>query len=151
MSERFSILPPVSHRELRAIYERASVFVLPCLIADDGDRDGIPNVLAEAMAMELPVVATTVSGIPEIVADGQNGLLVAEREPAALAVAIGAILADPARAALLGRSARATILRQFDAAQTHVQLKNLFDQSLAGNAQPQAMRSELPAAGAVIA
>lgn len=151
METLFSFRPPVSHRELRAIYARAAVFVLPCLIADDGDRDGIPNVLAEAMAMELPVVSTAVSGIPEIVVDNHNGRLVAERDATALADAIGALLVDTAKAELLGQKARASILRQFDAARTHVLLKNLFDQSLAAHRREHADIPAPTAAGEVAA
>lgn len=151
LETRFTFQAPVSHDALRRIYERATVFVLPCLIAEDGDRDGIPNVLAEAMAMELAVVSTAVSGIPEIVVDGQNGRLVAERDATALADALAALLTDSALASLLGRNARATILRQFDASRTHVQLKNLFDQSLAKHAKSAARTREQGTADEAIA
>jgi glycosyltransferase involved in cell wall biosynthesis len=70
-----TIGPAVSQDELRAIYQLSDIFVLPCLVAADGDRDGIPNVLAEAMATEMAIVSTRVSGIPELVEDGSNGLL----------------------------------------------------------------------------
>ena len=59
----------------------ATVLALACRVADDGDRDGIPNVLVEAMAAGLPVVTTAVSGIPELVRDGENGLLVPSERP----------------------------------------------------------------------
>ncbi len=61
---------------MRAGYAEADIFVLPCRIDDSGDRDGIPNVLAEAMATGLAVVSTNVSGIPELVRNDENGLLV---------------------------------------------------------------------------
>jgi glycosyltransferase involved in cell wall biosynthesis len=95
-------------------YARAAVYVQPSRIAADGDRDGIPNVLLEAMAMGLPVVASRVSGIPELVVDGGNGLLVEADEPAALADAIGQLLAQPARCADLGCRARQTVTEHFD-------------------------------------
>jgi glycosyltransferase involved in cell wall biosynthesis len=95
-------------------YARATVFVQPSRIAADGDRDGIPNVLLEAMAMGLPVVATRVSGIPEAVSDGINGLLVEPDAPLALADAIERVLVYPAHAAAMGVVARRTVTEAFD-------------------------------------
>ncbi len=95
-------------------YARASVFVQPSRIAADGDRDGIPNVLLEAMAMGLPVVATRVSGIPEVVRDGRNGLLVEADAPLALAEAIEQVLLHPRQAAALGSAALHTVAEGFD-------------------------------------
>jgi glycosyltransferase involved in cell wall biosynthesis len=73
-------------------YERAAVFVLPCVITSNGDRDGIPNVLLEAMASGVPVVSTPVSGIPELIASEVNGLLVPPHDPINLADAIERLL-----------------------------------------------------------
>jgi glycosyltransferase involved in cell wall biosynthesis len=73
-----------------------AVYVQPSRVAADGDRDGIPNVLLEAMAMGLPVVATRVSGIPELVQHRRNGLLVEPDDPAALADAIATLIEQPA-------------------------------------------------------
>ena len=117
---------PVSQEELRQIYAEADLFVLPCRVMDDGDRDGIPNVLAEAMAFGLPVVSTAISGIPELVADGQNGLLVPERDSAALAQAMQRLLASPELRAQLGQAARKKICTVFDSHKTTLRLKDLF-------------------------
>src|SRR6266516_3817652 len=76
-------------------YRRADLFVLPCLVTDDGDRDGIPNVLLEAMAIGIPVVSTPVSGIGELVNHMQNGLLAAEKDCESLAAAVEMLLDDP--------------------------------------------------------
>ncbi len=95
-------------------YARAAVFVQPSRITADGDRDGIPNVLLEAMAMGLPVVASRVSGIPEVVRDGVNGLLVQAEAPLALADAIERVLLHPAQAAAFGHAARAAVAQAFD-------------------------------------
>ena len=86
----------------------------PARIAADGDRDGIPNVLLEAMAMGLPVVASRVSGIPELVASGVNGVLVEPDDPTSLADAIGHLLRQPAVCADLGCRARETVTDLFD-------------------------------------
>jgi glycosyltransferase involved in cell wall biosynthesis len=95
-------------------YARAAVFVQPSRIGADGDRDGIPNVLLEAMAMGLPVVASRVSGIPEVVRDGVNGLLVEADAPLALAEAIERALLYPAHSAAMGLAARRTVAEGFD-------------------------------------
>ncbi len=95
-------------------YRRADVFALPCVVAADGNRDGLPTVLLEAMAMSVPVVSTALTGIPEIVDEGQNGLLVPPNDPVALADALGRLLSDPALRAQLGAAARRKVLREFD-------------------------------------
>jgi glycosyltransferase involved in cell wall biosynthesis len=95
-------------------YARAAVYVQPARIAADGDRDGIPNVLLEAMAMGLPVVASRVCGIPELVEQGVNGLLVEPDDAAALAEAIAQLLQQPALCADLACRARRTVTEQFD-------------------------------------
>jgi glycosyltransferase involved in cell wall biosynthesis len=96
-----------------ARYARAALFVLPCRIAADGDRDGIPNVLLEAMAMQVPVVSTTVSGIPELIEHGETGLLCPPDDPSALADAMQALLADPVLAERLGAQGRVTVTERF--------------------------------------
>ncbi len=103
-----------SQEEVLDSYRRATVFALPCQVVKDGDRDGIPNVLFEAMATGLPVVSTPVSGIPELIENGRNGLLVAERDPEALASAIELLLQDGALREGLGRNARFTVATEFD-------------------------------------
>jgi glycosyltransferase involved in cell wall biosynthesis len=95
-------------------YARATLFVQPSRITANGDRDGIPNVLLEAMAMGLPVVASRVSGIPEVVRDGVNGLLVQADAPLALADAIERVLHYPAHSAAMGLMARHTVAEGFD-------------------------------------
>ena len=74
-----------TQEEIKRLYGEATVLTQPSVIAKDGDRDGIPNVIIEAMAMGVPIVATNVSGIPEVVVDGETGILVSERDSLALA------------------------------------------------------------------
>jgi len=125
----------VSHDELKQLYERCTVFCLPCIVARDGDRDGIPNVLAEAMAMGLPVVSTAISAIPELITDGVNGTLVPEKDIAALAGALERLLEDAALRRRLGDAARETVRGKFDAERTTSALKDLFSSSLAKGAR----------------
>ena len=98
---------------LRA-YRAADIFVLaPCVTAD-GDRDGVPNVIVEAMACGLPVITTHVGGIPEIVQHGVNGLVAAPRDVAMLAEHLTELLTDPARRRALGDAGRSTVEERFD-------------------------------------
>jgi glycosyltransferase involved in cell wall biosynthesis len=109
------LLPPMSQAELIEHYRTADLFVLACEVQGDGDRDGIPNVIVEALAMEIPVVSTRVSGIPECVEDGVNGILVPEKDPRALADGIARLLAEPELARAYGRAGRRKIESEFDA------------------------------------
>lgn len=126
LSDMVQLPGPKTQTELRQYYAQAAVFALPCLITDDGDRDGIPNVMAEAMAMGLPVVSTPISGIPELVADEVEGLLVPPRDSTALAVALARLLADPALSLRIASAARARICERFDARKTTLKLRDLF-------------------------
>jgi glycosyltransferase involved in cell wall biosynthesis len=81
-------------QELLAQYHRADIFVLPCKIAENGDRDGIPNVLLEAMAAGVPVISTSVSAIPEVITHETTGLLVREGDPLQLAAEIERLYMD---------------------------------------------------------
>jgi glycosyltransferase involved in cell wall biosynthesis len=95
-------------------YRRATVLALPSRVARDGDRDGIPNVLIEAAACGLPIISTPVSGIPELVEDGQSGLLVPPRQPVALADAIHVMLRSADLRERVRTNARARVEAAFD-------------------------------------
>lgn len=129
LGDRVKLLPAMTQEELTRFYAEATIFALPCLITDDGDRDGIPNVLVEAMASAIPVVSTRVSGIPELVRDGETGLLVEPRDPVALAGAIRRLLDDPQLRTALCREGRALVCREFDAERNIAALKELFEQA----------------------
>nr|MBA2519581.1 glycosyltransferase family 4 protein [Chloroflexia bacterium] len=108
------------------LYPRASVVVAPCIIGDDGNRDGLPTVLIEAMALGVPVVSTAVTGIPELVEHGQTGLLTAERDPVALAATLRQALASPERTRHLARAGRQRIEERFDLRTNITALRALF-------------------------
>jgi glycosyltransferase involved in cell wall biosynthesis len=92
----------------------AQAAVLPCVITESGDRDGLPTVLLEAMARGLPVVTTTVSGGPEIVMDGLTGRLCAPGDATSLADALEDVLAVNERAHLMGKAGRRRAEELFD-------------------------------------
>ncbi|MGH0035823.1 MAG: glycosyltransferase family 4 protein [Myxococcota bacterium] len=114
LEERVFLRGPVTHDVVMGALRGSDVFVCGSRPTEDGDRDGIPNSLAEAMACGLPAVATDVSGIPELVEDGRSGRVVPPGDPAALAEALLAIAGDPSAAARLGRQARERVLSVFD-------------------------------------
>ncbi|GIU87376.1 MAG: colanic acid biosynthesis glycosyltransferase WcaL [Acidimicrobiia bacterium] len=104
------------HEEVVAEYARAGVFVMPCVTASDGDVDGIPNVLLEAMAMRVPVVASDQPAIRELVTDGENGLLVPAGDDDALAGAVATLLDEVRLRHRLAAAGRDAVRRRFDLA-----------------------------------
>jgi glycosyltransferase involved in cell wall biosynthesis len=120
----------VAQSELVPVFQRTSVFALTPFVTEDGDRDGVPNVLVEAMACGVPVVATAISGIPELVVHEQNGLLVAPHDPTAIADALAALLDDDAHRAQLGAAARSTVVEHFDLRAAARELAALFERAL---------------------
>jgi len=125
-------------------YRRADLFVLPCLVTDDGDRDGIPNVLVEAMAMRLPVVSTPVSGIGELLDHMQNGLLAAEKDSESLAAAMELLLEDPALRRRLGANGRRKVMEAFSLERSTAKVRDLLLRS-GEKAQPGPDRVEAKA------
>lgn len=115
--------------QVREALYAAAVFVLPSVVCADGNRDGIPLGLMEAMAAGTPVLSTTVSGIPELIRDGEDGVLVAPRDPAALAEALGRALDAPEEGARRTRAARARIEQNFDARREADKLLALFTEA----------------------
>ena len=99
--------------DVLAAYREADLFVLASKVAKDGDRDGLPNVLIEAQSQRLACIATDVSGIPELIEEGETGLLVPPDDPSELAQAMSALIRDPARRAALGAAAERRVHDNF--------------------------------------
>jgi len=116
LSERVSWAGPQAQAAVVTALREADLFVLPSKQADNGDRDGLPNVVMEAASQALPIVATDFAGIPEFVSDGVEGLLVAPGDVAGLAQAMAELAMAPERRAALGAAAHARLTQDFSAA-----------------------------------
>jgi glycosyltransferase involved in cell wall biosynthesis len=114
------------HEEVRALFKRASVFSLPCVVASTGDRDGLPTSVLEAMALGVPVVTTAVNGLAEAVIDGETGLIVPEHDPPALADALERVLEDPDLAARFAEEGRRHVESAFSLERSVALLRALF-------------------------
>ena len=120
----------LSQHQVRTALAGAQVFVLPSVQTPDGNQDGIPVALMEAMALGLPVISTRVSGIPELVVDGVSGLLVAPGDAVALADAIERLLNDPALRELLSRQGSAAVRARHDISRSVAQMQEIFSEAL---------------------
>jgi len=126
LSDACRWLGTLPHEKVLAHYRGAHLFMLGCEIAPNGDRDGIPNVLAEAMAMGVPVLATRVSAIPELVQDGETGLLVAPGLPEAMAeAALRLLTQEDLRHAIIG-AARIRVRDIFDNRRLTPELADIY-------------------------
>ena len=113
IAERITWRGALAQDELLLAYRKADLFALACRIARDGDRDGLPNVLAEAQSQGLACLATRVSAIPELIRDASTGVLVNEADTVAFAAALEALIRDPARRRALGDAGQAHLAREF--------------------------------------
>jgi len=125
---RFTGLLP--HQELISLIADSDLFVLPCRVAANGDRDALPTVLLEAMAAGVPCISTPVNGIPEIIDQGQTGLIVPENDPASLAAAIDQLLGDPGSRRMMGVAGRRKAERKFDLRSSTARLRKLFESAV---------------------
>jgi glycosyltransferase involved in cell wall biosynthesis len=116
----------LTHEELLAFIRTGSVFVLPCIRAGDGDLDVIPNVLMESMAMGIPTISTEISGIPELIEDGVNGVLVPTNDSLALAEAIIKVRNNPDFAEAIRKKGREKVEQDFDVRKNIEKLAAIF-------------------------
>ena len=117
----------VDRRQVSRLLAATHLFVMPSIVAPSGDRDGTPTVIAEALLHEVPVVATRVCGIPEMVRPGETGWLVPPEDPSALAQAIIQALADPAEAHRRAANGVRLMRQEFDSRQNYRRLMGYFE------------------------
>jgi colanic acid/amylovoran biosynthesis glycosyltransferase len=129
LGDRVRLLGPRPQGEVRQLIQSAAVFAAPCVIGSDGNRDGLPTVLLEAMALGTPCVATDVTGIPEVLRDGETGLMTPQHEPAALATRIERLLDDSSLRVRLSGAARQLIEAEFDISVNAGRIREIFARS----------------------
>ncbi|MGP1375250.1 MAG: glycosyltransferase [Almyronema sp.] len=131
LSDLVELVGPLPQKEVFARLQRTAVFAAPYVIGADGNRDGLPTALLEAMALGTPCVATDVTGIPEIIRPEETGLLVAQRDALGLAQALQRLLRSPALGQRLAAQARQLIESEFDSSCNTAQLRSLFQPQFA--------------------
>ena len=127
LNDRVMLLGTIPNDRLMPMLNKAWLLVLPCVINPFGDRDGIPVAMMEAMACQVPVVSTYVSGIPELVEHNVSGLLVNERDPDALANAIKELLHDREKVMNFGKVGQKCVQQHFNIKKTSAQLRELIE------------------------
>jgi glycosyltransferase involved in cell wall biosynthesis len=126
IEDRVELCGPRPQREVFELIQRAAVFAAPCVVGQDGNRDGLPTVLLEAMSLGTPCVSTDVTGIPEVVQHNRTGLIVGQRNTSELASAIRRLIEDSRLRQRLASAARQLIEAEFDITQTTAQQRELF-------------------------
>jgi colanic acid/amylovoran biosynthesis glycosyltransferase len=120
------LMGPQPQGQVIDLVQQACAFAAPCVIGEDGDRDGLPTVLLESMALGTPCVSTDVTGIPEVIHHGETGLLVPQHDPASLAEALSALITSSELSARLATSARRLIESKFHLESNAAGLRRLF-------------------------
>ncbi len=127
LQTRVTFLGARDQAEVLEEYRSCDLFVLPCRVAPDGDRDGLPNVLVEAQSQALACLSTTVGGVAELIRPDETGVLVPPDEPAALADAMVRLIRDPDLRLRLGKAGARRVAQHFDARASLPTLAALFD------------------------
>ncbi len=126
LGEQVKLLGPRSQNEVKHHVQDAAVFVAPCVVGQDGNRDGLPTVLIETMALGTPCISTDVTGIPEIVRNDITGLIIPQRDPVALAEALTRLLDDNTLRVQLASKARRLVEAEFDIQRNSARIRTIF-------------------------
>lgn len=126
LHEQVKLLGPQPQRSVKDLIQKSAVMATPCVLGSDGNRDGLPTVLLEAMALGTPCVSTDVTGIPEIVRHQETGLIVSQNSPAELANSLTQVLAEPDLRHHLAIKARRLIESEFDIAMNSLAQRQYF-------------------------
>ncbi len=131
LADRLILLGLQPRHRIKELLAEANVMVLASIITKTGQMEGIPVALMEALAMELPVIATAISGIPELIKDGETGLLVPERDPQAITTALLNLYNSPELGSELGRAGRIKVLQEFNLHRNVAKLYHILSQDWA--------------------
>ncbi len=131
LGDTVSLMGAQSQEAVMETIKQSTLMVLPCIIGEDGNRDALPTVLLEAMALGRSVVSTDLPGVTEIVTDGETGLLVPRRDSVSLAKAVGQLLTDSDLRKAFGQAGRRKAERLFSLSRNVAKLKELFEDAVA--------------------
>lgn len=126
LQDRVTLMSARPQREVIEIVQNAALFVAPYVVGSDGNCDGLPTVLLEAMALGTPCISTNVTGVPEVLRNFETGLVVPQHDPQTLAAAIERLLANPALRVRFAGRARLLIETEFDIHRNTASLRTLF-------------------------
>jgi colanic acid/amylovoran biosynthesis glycosyltransferase len=132
LGDRVHFLGHVPHNQVPDLFDEADLFIMPCVVARRGDRDGLPNVILEAMSFQVPVVATDVNGVNEAVLPGKTGWLAPPEEPRPLARAMREALLHPEEARRRAQAGRELVQREFHSPTNYARLKACLEKFVAG-------------------
>lgn len=133
VADQVTFTGAVDHAQLLPLYCRAWALLAPSKVLPNGRRDGIPNVIIEAMAMGVPCIGSRAAGLEEAIVPGVTGWLVEPGDPASLASAIADLIADPVATVRMGDAARGHVRASFDAAANFERLLALFRDAARGD------------------
>jgi glycosyltransferase involved in cell wall biosynthesis len=133
LNEEVTLLGSLDQDHILELYQKSDIFVLACVVANNGNRDGLPVVLMEAMSSELPVITTPVTGIVDLAEHGQNSLLVEERNVFALAEAIMKVIKDEKLRIQLGKQGREKVIKDFRVQTNTARLADIFEKIAVSN------------------
>ncbi|MCF6290726.1 MAG: glycosyltransferase family 4 protein [Desulfobacterales bacterium] len=126
LDKRISFPGFIPHNRVPALLRTADIFLMPSVVHSSGDRDGLPNVLLEAMLHRVPVISTDIVGIPELITNGVNGVLVPEKDPAALARAVRQLAGSRQAALAMAEQGRKVVLNKFDSGRNYQKVMDLI-------------------------
>jgi len=126
LQDKVKLAGAIPRREVIESFYNAAVFAAPAIIAQDGNRDGLPTTLLESMALGTPCVATDVTGIPEIITDKVTGLSVEQNDPVGLANALEKLLHNPSLGVSLSENAHKLIELKFDISKNSAKIREIF-------------------------
>lgn len=133
LEDAVTFLGALSHEDIIKEMQQAHVFILASATTADGNQEGIPNVLKEALATGLPVIATKHAGIPELVRNGKSGILIPERDTEAMAQSLLNLIQNPDQWNKMGKAGRRTVKRLFNLQKQLNELESIYNYVLVDN------------------
>lgn len=133
IEDRCEFKGSLPQREVLEAYLKSDLFILPSRIDETGDRDGLPNVIVEAQSQRMAVISTNISGIPELIENGKNGILIEPDDISALTDAIETLSRDVKKRNSMGRAGEERVRSEFSHKQTIGVIVDLLNQSLSAN------------------